>query len=174
MIAMGTANRARHRLQWCAGILSSKAATEACTHEFGAGAPMATQHPTCERPLSGEAGGGQHRILETRDRIFTEGCGGVSASPEHNAAAARYRLTGYGLMYLEQKSRPSARATGASRDRHGRYAALPCGSRFRREAASHRPQGQCASKRVDAISGTHSRLPCRRRGVVAEEQEAPL
>ena len=42
---------------------------------------------------AGEGGGeGKHRILENRVWILTEGCLGVSASPEHNAAAARHRL----------------------------------------------------------------------------------
>ena len=36
-------------------------------------------------------GAGKHQILETRDRILTEGCGMVSASPEHDAVAARHR-----------------------------------------------------------------------------------
>eukprot|EP00966_Prymnesium_polylepis_P046321 1072511-Prymnesium_polylepis.1 len=48
---MGTANRARHRLQWCAGMLSSKAATETCTREFGAGAPVRMRHPWMRYPV---------------------------------------------------------------------------------------------------------------------------
>ena len=85
------ASRARHRLQWCAGLLWSKAATETCTREFGAGAAVATRHPV-RPPAAQEAGGGQPRILETRDWILTEGWDRVSASPEHNAGAARHRL----------------------------------------------------------------------------------
>jgi|EP00966_Prymnesium_polylepis_P241035 hypothetical protein len=53
---------------------------------------MATRHPTCERPLSGEAGGGQPRIWVKCDWILTEGCGRVSASREDSAVAARHRL----------------------------------------------------------------------------------
>eukprot|EP00966_Prymnesium_polylepis_P266974 6167810-Prymnesium_polylepis.1 len=41
---MGTANRARHRLQWCAVMLCSKATTETCTRGFGRVHPW-TRHP---------------------------------------------------------------------------------------------------------------------------------
>ena len=53
--------------------------------------PPADSVSRASRPWCGEAGGGQHRILETRDRILTEGCGRVSASPEHVAVAGRHR-----------------------------------------------------------------------------------
>ena len=64
-------------------MLSSKAATETCTREFGAGAAVATRHPV-RPPAAQEAGGGQPRILETRDWILTEGWDRVSASASCN------------------------------------------------------------------------------------------
>eukprot|EP00966_Prymnesium_polylepis_P319923 7376338-Prymnesium_polylepis.2 len=90
---MGTANRARHRLQWFAGMLCSKAATETCTREFERVHPC-TRHISRESARTRAARVGRvaiHRIWETRDRILTEGCGRVSPSPEHNAVATRYR-----------------------------------------------------------------------------------
>ena len=94
----GTASRARHRLQWCAGLLWSKAATETCTREFGAGAAVATRHPV--RPPAAQeaqAGGGQPRILETRDWILdSQGWDRVSASPDAQCGSRRLKPLGLG------------------------------------------------------------------------------
>jgi hypothetical protein len=63
----------------------------------------------CDPPVLRGGGWREHRILETCDRILTECCGGVSASPEHNAVAARHRLrVNYpdtGFVYLGVGSR---------------------------------------------------------------------
>ena len=73
----------------------------------------------CDRPRSAVRGerrappgwcaraGRRHRILETRDWILTEGCGRVSASPEHNAVAARHRLW-VNYRYWSKKSKQFA------------------------------------------------------------------
>ena len=58
-----------------------------------------TRHPV--RPLVVRGGWWrEHRVLETGAWILTERCAGVSASPEHNAVAARYRLWRMGKLLV--------------------------------------------------------------------------